>query len=145
MRGMEYLTDRPGCEFPELVKINRWHKPDRHEHRLGWARRKRDSARRSTSDKTGQATRLRQRDAIISRWGNVCHICWSNGITDTRATIDLSLAWPHPRCFTRDHYVPRSRGGQDTIDNLRPAHHECNARRGDGPVVFADTLIEEAA
>lgn len=139
MRGMEYLYDRPGCEFPELTKINRWHRPVIREHRNGWTPRKRDGIR-SASDKTGQATRLRQREAILRRWGSVCHICWSNGITDQRAVIDLELHWPHPRCFTRDYVVPHSLGGQDTVENLRPAHHECNARRGNGPVVLEDEM-----
>lgn len=31
-----------------------------------------------------------------------------------------------------DHVLPVSRGGTDTIENLRPAHYGCNAARGDG-------------
>lgn len=140
MRGMEYLIDRPRCEFPELVKINHHWRPDRREHKNGWTKPKRNNDRRSSSDKTGQATRLRQREMIIKRWGPVCHICWAKGVTDHRAVIDLALPWPHPMCFTRDHYIPRSLGGPDTIENLRPAHHFCNRDRGNGPVVELDNL-----
>ncbi|WP_201299651.1 HNH endonuclease [Aeromicrobium sp. 9AM] len=32
---------------------------------------------------------------------------------------------------TRDHLIPKSKGGADTIDNCRPAHHRCNAKRQD--------------
>jgi hypothetical protein len=98
-------------------------------------RKPRNNDRRSSMDKTGQATRARQRELIIRIYGPVCHICWANGITDHRAVIDLELPWPDPRCFTRDHLIPRSRGGSGTIENLRPAHHECNRDRGNGPVV----------
>ena len=31
-----------------------------------------------------------------------------------------------------DHVLPVSRGGTDTLENLRPAHYGCNAARGDG-------------
>jgi 5-methylcytosine-specific restriction endonuclease McrA len=148
MRGMDYLFDRPGCDLPPaVVKISRGHyrKPTR-EHRQGWTPRKRDG-RRGAADKTGQATRLRMREQIIKRYGPVCHICLANGITDHRAVIDLTLVWPDPRCFTRDHVVPVSMGGPDTIENMAPAHNKCNRDRGNGPIVMADLLgeSEEAA
>jgi 5-methylcytosine-specific restriction endonuclease McrA len=86
-------------------------------------------------DKTGQWTRQRQRDEILKRYGALCHICLANGVTDQRAMIDVDLLWPDPRCFTRDHVLPRARGGRDDLENLRPAHRECNQLRGDGPIV----------
>ena len=40
-----------------------------------------------------------------------------------------------PRCrrtaTTADHLIPRSRGGPDTLANLRPACAPCNRQRGD--------------
>ena len=33
-----------------------------------------------------------------------------------------------------DHVVPRSQGGSDALDNLRPAHGHCNQRRGTQPI-----------
>lgn len=139
MRGMHYLIDRPGCEFPERVKIIL--RPTR-EHHNGWTKPKargRSNDRRSSMDKTGQATRARQRLELISRHGAVCHICRANGIRGASAEIDLTLPWPHPRCFTRDHLIPRAKGGSDGTDNLRPAHHECNLLRGDGPVAYYES------
>jgi 5-methylcytosine-specific restriction endonuclease McrA len=32
--------------------------------------------------------------------------------------------------WVADHFIPRARGGPDTIDNLQPAHRSCNGRRG---------------
>jgi 5-methylcytosine-specific restriction endonuclease McrA len=40
----------------------------------------------------------------------------------------------HPGATTADHVQPRSRGGLDALDNLRPAHRFCNTGRGAGPV-----------
>jgi 5-methylcytosine-specific restriction endonuclease McrA len=32
--------------------------------------------------------------------------------------------------ITLDHVIPRSKGGSNTLDNLRLAHRRCNHRRG---------------
>lgn len=34
--------------------------------------------------------------------------------------------------ITADHYIPKARGGTDDISNLRPAHSQCNTKRGKG-------------
>lgn len=51
--------------------------------------------------------------ATLHRWGTVCHLCRQDGAT------------------TADHVIPRSKGGPDTLANLRPAHGPCNYARGD--------------
>jgi 5-methylcytosine-specific restriction endonuclease McrA len=59
---------------------------------------------------------------------------------------DIGLCWlcgehvPHPyweaeeindvNAPTRDHVIPKSRGGKNTLDNLRLAHSLCNRLRG---------------
>jgi 5-methylcytosine-specific restriction endonuclease McrA len=144
MRGMEYLTDRPPCEWPEFVKTNHRFRTVTREHAQGRTLRKRNNDRRSSMDKTGQASRRRQRELILKHYGPLCHICLARGITDQRAVIDLELPWPDLRCFTRDHVTPRSLGGSDDIANLRPAHHECNRDRGNGPVIY-DQAGEDSA
>ena len=54
--------------------------------------------------------------ATLARFGTVCHLCGREGAT------------------TADHIVPRSMGGDDALDNLRPAHNRCNASRGNLPL-----------
>jgi 5-methylcytosine-specific restriction endonuclease McrA len=80
------------------------------------------SSRRSTSDKTGQATRNRIRAALLKKHGPICWLC--------AGVIDLDLKWPAPGCFTRDHVKPRSLKGSNSIRNQRPAHKVCNESRG---------------
>jgi 5-methylcytosine-specific restriction endonuclease McrA len=92
---------------------------------------------RGSSDKTGQATRERIRAALLKRWGPICYLCLLRGRTVQEATIDLTLKHPHPMSFTRDHIVPRSRGGNDHINNQRPAHNLCNQQRGATPLHHA--------
>jgi len=120
-RGLFFLGDRPECEFPSFVPVRLWASPPRRQRNPG-----RLSARRSTSDKTGEGTRRRIREYLIKRWGAACHIC--------QADIDLELRWPDPQCFTRDHLRPRSLGGSDSVRNQRPAHKVCNERRGAKPL-----------
>lgn len=49
--------------------------------------------------------------ATLDTYGTVCHLCGLDGST------------------TADHLHPRSKGGPDTVENLRPAHRSCNSRR----------------
>lgn len=59
----------------------------------------------------GRASRaLAQR--VYWQHGTVCHLCGGEGADSV------------------DHLIPRSRGGADTLDNLRPAHLSCNQRKG---------------
>lgn len=44
--------------------------------------------------------------------------------------IDLRLKWPNPMSYSIDHIVPRSLGGTHGANNLRAAHNQCNASRG---------------
>ncbi|PZP03182.1 MAG: hypothetical protein DI609_01360 [Corynebacterium urealyticum] len=49
---------------------------------------------------------------VLAQYGDRCHLCGLTGAT------------------TADHIVPRSKGGSDELDNLRPAHKSCNSARG---------------
>ena len=75
---------------------------------------------------------------IRKRWkarGEPCAICGK--------PIDYSLGFitdpitgkrrMHPMAFVVDEIVPVSKGGSPfTMENTRPAHYICNAKRGDG-------------
>lgn len=50
--------------------------------------------------------------ATLARYGDVCHLCGRRGATSA------------------DHIIPRAHGGDDSLDNLRPAHVSCNSSRG---------------
>lgn len=53
---------------------------------------------------------------VLAMFGTRCHLCGQPGAT------------------TADHLVPRSHGGDDSLDNLRPAHLSCNSARGAMPL-----------
>ena len=63
----------------------------------------------------------------LQMYGNNCHIC--------NKKIDLSASrwtgrgnWEYGLHF--DHVIPLSKGGPNTIDNIRPAHGICNISKG---------------
>lgn len=62
------------------------------------------------------------RNAIYERDSWVCQICGD----PTSRTYDHN----DPKSPTLDHIIPRSKGGSDSVDNLRLAHALCNSLRG---------------
>lgn len=64
--------------------------------------------------------RIRQ---LLERDGDCCQLC--------KAPIELTLQRDDPMAVTLDHLIPRSRGGSNSVDNLRLAHRICNQRRAD--------------
>jgi hypothetical protein len=54
----------------------------------------------------------------LANYGLICHLCRKPGAT------------------TADHLIPRSHGGTDDLENLRPAHGLCNSRRGDRSIAW---------
>lgn len=53
-----------------------------------------------------------KRQNILSKSGGICAHCG----------VELTL-----KTFTVDHYIPRSKGGQSTMDNLIPLCSKCNS------------------
>lgn len=64
---------------------------------------------------------------VLQIWGRDCHIC--------KEPIDLDApsqcgrpGWE--RGLHLDHVIPLSRGGSDTLDNVKPSHAKCNIDKG---------------
>ena len=57
---------------------------------------------------------------VADEYGTICHLCG------------------RPGADTSDHLIPRSRGGDNSLGNLRPAHKGCNSRRGASPLPTVD-------
>lgn len=60
---------------------------------------------------------------VLNKYGIICHIC--------KTPIDLSAAkqcgkpgWE--KGLHIDHFIPISKGGADTLENVRPSHGKCN-------------------
>jgi 5-methylcytosine-specific restriction endonuclease McrA len=55
---------------------------------------------------------VRLRLTTLGEYGTVCWLCGRDGADSA------------------DHILPRSLGGSDALENLRPAHRTCNSARG---------------
>ena len=65
---------------------------------------------------------------VFDRWGTDCHIC--NEPVDLTAPRQCGVpGWE--RGLHLDHVVPLSKGGPDTLDNVKPTHARCNLDKGD--------------
>ncbi len=85
-------------------------------------RKRRENHRRRARD-LGLEYEYYKEEDIISLYGSNCYLC--------NLPINLSAnrkpgnpEWPES--FTTDHWIPVSKGGPDTLENVRPMHAKCN-------------------
>ena len=63
---------------------------------------------------------------VIAVYGDYCYLCEEQ--IDTQAPRRVGLeGWE--RGFHIDHVIPKTKGGADTLDNIRPTHARCNMEK----------------
>ena len=86
--------------------------------------RRKERVRRARKFENGQE--LYTESAILELYGTVCHLC------------ELAIDMAAPRKVGTpgwelglhvDHVIPLSKGGPDTLENVRPAHGKCNLQK----------------
>ena len=120
---------------PDYIK--NWHKNNRDKvklHKKKWVENNPESVRKI---KLVMENRRRARmlnngfesyklDEVISQYGTNCHIC--NKPIDFDAPRKTgSKGWEMG--LQLDHVIPVSKGGSDTIQNVRPSHGKCNSTK----------------
>ena len=90
--------------------------PERRRASNGAASRKRRAALLGVESDPYTVDSLAERDEFI------CHLCGGE--------VDMRLHWPDRRSPSVDHVVPLSRGGDDTLANVKLAHLTCNLSKG---------------
>lgn len=60
----------------------------------------------------------------------ICHICEIPIPKRRSHKRDIQGNCRDPLAYTRDHVIPKSKGGKHLSDNTRPAHRICNERKG---------------
>ena len=63
---------------------------------------------------------------VLDRWGEDCHICFESIDFDASRKVGKNN-WE--KGFHIDHLIPLSKGGGDTLSNVRPAHALCNLQK----------------
>lgn len=54
--------------------------------------------------------------------GYLCHLCLKEILSDAD--------------YHADHVIPRSKGGDNSLENLMPSHKLCNMQRGDRSIEY---------
>ena len=66
---------------------------------------------------------------VLEMYGTNCHICKKPIDLNAPRGVGKKVGWEYGLHF--DHVIPLSKGGEDTIDNVKPAHAICNMRKSD--------------
>lgn len=71
--------------------------------------------------KTDSFIEMVDRQGLIEKFGNVCHICSGH--------IPEDVDHKHPLYFNIEHIVPLIHGGEHSYENCRPSHASCNQQK----------------
>jgi 5-methylcytosine-specific restriction endonuclease McrA len=63
---------------------------------------------------------------VIETYGTDCHLCGGAIDLDAPRTAGQP-GWEN--ALQIDHVIPLSKGGDDTLENVRPSHGKCNIRK----------------
>jgi len=79
--------------------------------------------RRKRAHKRNVPSEKYTKEDILATWGTNCHLC--------KKPIDLGAPRRSKYGLQLDHVMPISKGGHDTIANVKPAHAYCNQSKKD--------------
>lgn len=65
---------------------------------------------------------------VLDQYGTACHLCTKEVNLEAPRWVGVP-GWEDGLHI--DHVLPISKGGPDTLDNVRPAHGSCNLKKGD--------------
>ena len=113
-------------------KWNRENPERRKEIKNNWRLRNPENARNAARKRRAQLRSLESvsytEQEVLDKYGDICYLC--------ETEIDLSATrksgndgWQNG--LNIDHVVPISKGGPDTLENIRPVHALCNYKKGD--------------
>ena len=84
--------------------------------------------------KFGVQTPMLSIKRFLKKYGNQCHLCGDN-ILFVRPKGMSKRQWQQ-EMPSRDHVIPKSLGGSGLLQNKKPAHAGCNAKRGNAPIIY---------
>ena len=87
---------------------------------------KRSSERRRRANKFNNGFEFYKESQVLDMYGSDCHICLNP--IDLLAPRQPGIkGWEYGLHI--DHVIPLSKGGPDTLGNVRPAHGSCNVKK----------------
>jgi 5-methylcytosine-specific restriction endonuclease McrA len=112
-------------KWKEFKEKNPNYKKDYHKQK---PEQSRQDARRRRARKRDVESGPYTEQQVLDMYGTDCHLCLEPIDLDAPRTQGKGEGWE--RGLHIDHLVPISKGGSNTIDNVRPAHGLCNLQKG---------------
>lgn len=103
---------------------------ERERHRIQYLKNKDNKpsiSRRRRAAKQQVLSEFYTASQVLEKYGTCCHICGTLINLDNPRRCGMD-GWETG--LQIDHLIPLSKGGADTLSNVRPAHGLCNARKG---------------
>lgn len=72
-------------------------------------------------------------DEVYQRDGGICYLCGKPCDWNDKKTINGVVVYGN-NYPSRDHVIPKSKGGENSWENIRLAHRACNSRKADIPL-----------
>ena len=114
-----------------LIKYRKENATKLNESNRIWRQKNPDKVRMITARKRAikfnAITEKYTSENVIDLYGNICHIC-GNDINMKAPRMVGKNNWE--MSLHLDHVIPLSKGGSDTLDNIKPAHALCNLKKG---------------
>ena len=120
------------CRAANAARQNKYYKENKekiYETNRAWAARNPEKVKEYSRRITAKRKALKlsnghekyTEDQVINLHGYICHICLK--AIDPKIPRHLSMG------LHFDHVIPLSKGGKDTLANIKPAHARCNIRK----------------
>ena len=126
-QNKDALNQYRRAKWPEVYEQTKEHRAaQRSQHRKDYPEKDRAFARKRRAKKRANGWEKYTEAQVLQLHGAVCHIC--------NAEIDLTLdrrigkeGWE--MSLHIDHVIPISKGGPDTLANVKPSHGKCNLKK----------------
>lgn len=92
-----------------------------------WVKLNPESKRRSEAKRRSVYNERYSEKEVLSRYGSDCNICGLPINLDANRSPG-KIGWEYSLHI--DHLIPVSKGGTDTLENVRPTHGICNVKKG---------------
>ena len=109
-------------------KINKQQKEYNKEYKQNNPHKAREGDRKRRALKRANIHKPYTEDQVLKLYGKDCHIC-KKPVSLSANRSPGAPGWQQG--LHLDHVVPLSKGGADTIDNVKPAHGLCNLQKND--------------
>jgi len=110
---------------PETFKSSDKRSKAKHVERV--KENKRTNERKRRAKRKDNLTSKYTEKEILEIYGNFCHIC-GKSIDLTAPRKSGIVGWENGLHI--DHVIPIAKGGNDTLNNVKPAHGKCNVLKG---------------